>query len=843
VASYGGCGCAGSAVVTLTDEGTLDAGVAKRRQQKIYSDPLGRTIKTEVFNWQGGSVYSTTVNTYNALDQITLVRQYQGAESSGVHQDTTMTYDGYGRLKTRHVPEQDPNTATTYNYNADDTPLSVVDARGASQTFTHNNRHLVTGIAYAAPGGIATTPSVSFNYDDVGNRTSMNDGMGSVTYGYNQLSRMTSEARTFSDASNSAINGVTKTVTYDYNLAGELKSITDPAGATINYAFDATGRLDSVTGSSFAGVTTYASGTQYRAWGALKHLTYGNAKTLSATYNARLQAASFNIPGVMSKTYDYYADGQLRFSSDLMDHRFDRSYSHDQIGRLKEAFSGAEARGETPTNDRPYKETFAYDGFSHLTNRTSTNWNDVYSTSDSYTNHRRDGWSYDAEGDLSASVDATYSYDAAGDIRTAGTYEPQSTTTRDLDGDGQQLKTVESIFSETAQAWTTTTIYYVHSTVLGGQVLTELGTDGAKTRTFVYAGGTVLAWQRFYGPNPAVEWEHRDASGASFRTTDIVGSPWGSGPDDNPAELDPTGADAGTHAPLISPNPPDENSGSLTPYPSFMDAASGLTRTYGTEGITVTVDDFMRTLAFRFHGSSLEMADYLSRASAPRLRNYEVALYHRRLNRDFGLNENAARSEALETNSTLIRNWLVNDNWSFTFTFLPQNASAGTSLGAKKPYVDQKVLNSCTEDYFGVTLNTFDESRVGHAGSFTGTGPSYLPNNPNGSGGTATFKITNSLDYSNAQLTAYNNNLKTPGEPTSGPIIGLTIRGAPLKNYTGTDNGPMQMLMTQVHELGHSLDAITQIGYDIPENHSGKKDLGGKILEDCVRKRGGFKYR
>jgi hypothetical protein len=40
-ASYAGCGCAGGEVITLTDEGTIDAGVAKRRQQRIYSDVLG----------------------------------------------------------------------------------------------------------------------------------------------------------------------------------------------------------------------------------------------------------------------------------------------------------------------------------------------------------------------------------------------------------------------------------------------------------------------------------------------------------------------------------------------------------------------------------------------------------------------------------------------------------------------------------------------------------------------------------------------------------------------------------------------------------------------------------
>ena len=82
-ASYSSCGCAGGEVATLTDEGTVDAGVTKRRQQKIYSDFLGRKLKNEVLNWQGGAVYATTVNSYNQLDQVTQIRQYAGAEGSG----------------------------------------------------------------------------------------------------------------------------------------------------------------------------------------------------------------------------------------------------------------------------------------------------------------------------------------------------------------------------------------------------------------------------------------------------------------------------------------------------------------------------------------------------------------------------------------------------------------------------------------------------------------------------------------------------------------------------------------------------------------------------------------
>ena len=66
-AAYSGCGCAGGEVVTLTDEGTIDARVAKRRQQKVYSDVFGRTSKIELLNWADGMPYSTTVTAYTCI--------------------------------------------------------------------------------------------------------------------------------------------------------------------------------------------------------------------------------------------------------------------------------------------------------------------------------------------------------------------------------------------------------------------------------------------------------------------------------------------------------------------------------------------------------------------------------------------------------------------------------------------------------------------------------------------------------------------------------------------------------------------------------------------------------
>ena len=130
--------------------------------------------KVEELNWDH-SVYATTNYTYNVRDRITQISQ--------AGQLRTFAYDGYGRLQTRTTPEQG---ATNYTYFANGT-ATVTDARGATTTYAYNNRDLVTSITYGVPSGVAPTPNVSFGYDATGLRTSMNDGLGSMSYVYNAL--------------------------------------------------------------------------------------------------------------------------------------------------------------------------------------------------------------------------------------------------------------------------------------------------------------------------------------------------------------------------------------------------------------------------------------------------------------------------------------------------------------------------------------------------------------------------------------------------------------------------------------------------------------------------------
>jgi len=547
-ASYRGCGCAGGEVVTVQDEGTVISNELKRRTQKVYSDVLGRAWKTEVLNWDG-SVYSTTTTSLNARDQATLVRQYAGTDQSTTYQDTTTSFDGYGRLLAKHVPEQqDSNgnpTYTTWEYNNDDTLHRVTDARGVTATYGYNhNRHLVTGITYAVPQGsnIPVTTSVTFAYDAAGNRTSMTDGLGSQSYGYDSLSRMMSETRAFGSPLNQSY-----TLSYDYNLAGEVKTISDPWGGTINYGIDSVGRLSNITADGYGNLSTLVSNTQYRAWGSLESESFGNGLSDSAGYNTRMQLTSFDVRNAsgaaqMSSTGQYYSNGQMKFSHNALDERFDRAFAYDHAARMTEAYSGSEARdfinntnSGTPTG--PYRQSYQFNPFSNLMQQVNRLWNDNETTSNTYLNNRVQGWIYDAAGFVTMNNDTSFSRDASGHIIAAN--GDVSSTAYSFDGDGRMLRKAltRPIFNGNH---VTTTTYFLTSSVLKGLGVAEINSSGQKTSRYVYGGGRQLVREAF----GELTWQHTNPISGGRGDSTPTGAYYAN------AEFNADGIDVGFSAPV-----------------------------------------------------------------------------------------------------------------------------------------------------------------------------------------------------------------------------------------------------------------------------------------------------
>ncbi len=341
-------------------------------------------------------------------------------------------------MKTNHRPEQDANTATIYNYFNDDRIQQVVDARGATINYSYDNRGLTTQVSTTSPNPsvIPVTPTVTMSYDNLGNRIQMTDELGTQSYEYNQLSQLTAETRSFTDSlPNAPLANNSFKIQYSYTLGGQLKSLTDPYNQQINYSHDKIGRLNSVTGSSFAGVTNYAANPQYRAWGGLKHFEYSNGINLDATFNNRLQVDSFKIlhptdttKKVFDKQYQYYSDGNLKFIGELTDptyKRWDRFYSYDHAERVQFARTGIEASGGTVNNVAtynymPYRQTYAYDAFNNLTNRISTKWKNEedWNVYNAYQNNRAGTITYDADGHEVFSIrgQSNFQYNASGQM-------------------------------------------------------------------------------------------------------------------------------------------------------------------------------------------------------------------------------------------------------------------------------------------------------------------------------------------------------------------------------------------------------------------------------------------
>jgi len=562
---YGGCGCAGGQVVSMRDE-------AGHRQRVTY-DPIGRVWKTQVLPQQdksqpfiddlNGAVYSTTVNTYNALNQVIETDTFANASETDPSKIrmTTAIYDGHGRLVSKHESRQDAGRSTLYVYNADDTVASITDGRGAKTIYGYNNRRQPTSINYDTSGVLAgqvvlAAPNVTFSYDEAGRRTQMTDGLGTMSYSFDTLGYLLFESRNIIDSTNTSVNGLTKTISYGHNLTGELSYVRDPFGSEVNYQYDRAGQLtDVTTNTPYGNVSTYASNIRYRAWGALKGLTYGNLKTLSLGYNARLQAESYNIPGEVNFKYFYTStqsstdnDGNVRFVQDLTQTNspFDRAYVYnDPAGRLTNALTGSEARGGN-LEDGPYSETYVYDVWNQTTSLTRRDWDTMIGSSLPIdgARGRTSAWSYDADGRVIADDQGkAYKYDAAGRVSSM-TYPftnfrgvtQTRTRQRVYDGDGFVVKETDFLGTK----------YSIRSSALKGATLTELDNTGQKSLTNVFASGEMLAVQS----NNGVLWQHQSPLDTTERQTDSTGA------EVSRAELNPTGANFGAQP----PPPPDQAS-------------------------------------------------------------------------------------------------------------------------------------------------------------------------------------------------------------------------------------------------------------------------------------------
>jgi RHS repeat-associated protein len=178
--------------------------------------------------------------------------------------------------------------------------------------------------------------------------------------------------------------------------------------------------------------------------------------------------------------------------------------------------------------DGPYSQGYEYDAWGNVTHKYG--WggevqgggadqsSDIYY---SYTGNRRNGFSYDAAGNLTNDLGQQFTYDVTGQ-QTAATYTNLQNW---YDGDGLRVKRTEDGLYPAL---------FLRSSILGGQVVAEIDYASGSWqwwRGYVYLGSLLAVQQG------GVFWMHEDPVTKSKRVTNSTGAIVST------IELDPWGAD------------------------------------------------------------------------------------------------------------------------------------------------------------------------------------------------------------------------------------------------------------------------------------------------------------
>jgi len=308
--------------------------------------------------------YYLTEYTYDAAGKVLSVRD--------AHSHTThYTHSLFGLT---HILYPD-STSQTFTYDEIGNCIQTENALGTT-TYTYNEIYQLTGIDYP-------DQSISFTYDENGNQTLMTDGTGTTTSVYDTRNRCISESKSIDNH---------YTVTYEYDAASRVTSMTYPDQTTLLYEYDPLNRLTHIPG--------YAH-FSYTPSSLLSLVTYDNGVTTTFDYDARRRplniSASRNDTALLQLDYSYDAGGNITHLTynRLEDQQWRESaqtYSYDWLNRL------ISAQGTS------YTYTYTYDAVGNRLSRndltyTYNEMNELLSTSDGTT------FSYDAGGNLTEKQD------------------------------------------------------------------------------------------------------------------------------------------------------------------------------------------------------------------------------------------------------------------------------------------------------------------------------------------------------------------------------------------------------------------------------------------------------
>jgi RHS repeat-associated protein len=283
---------------------------------------------------------------YNALGE--LVRQ---TDAKG--QVTTMAYDVLGRMSSR----TEPDLVSTWTYDACTKGVGKLCSVSSDNGYARSHGYDSLGRPSTLSVTLDTVYSVGTTYDSAGRVDTLTYPTGFAVkhlyddYGY--LHKVQS-------------NDGTPTVFWQansQNAAGQVTSETLGNGLTATRSYDALFRLTAASASDGAS-TPHSQTFGYDTIGNLtQRVDATQAVTENFAYDGLNRLASVSGPGLITRSFDYSALGNLTYKSDV------GNYSYPGIGLPRPHAVSSVGNGGAPNS---VTATYAYDANGNLTGASGT---------------------------------------------------------------------------------------------------------------------------------------------------------------------------------------------------------------------------------------------------------------------------------------------------------------------------------------------------------------------------------------------------------------------------------------------------------------------------------------
>lgn len=218
-----------------------------------------------------------------------------------------------------------PDTGTTnYAFDIAGRMQSMTRANGAVTTFGWDALNRMTS---RSSGGVTESMSYDQGTYGKGRLTGFSDASGSTTYTYNADGQLASQVST--------VMGQGLGVSWGYDAAGRLVSMSYPNGVSLNYGYDSYGRLSQITSnhlgywSVLADSFLYQPATNRRyAW------RFGNGLGRLLTQDTDGRLTQVSSPGAHGLTYAYHVTDTVQQIADSLYPSQTSSFGYDAADRL-----------------------------------------------------------------------------------------------------------------------------------------------------------------------------------------------------------------------------------------------------------------------------------------------------------------------------------------------------------------------------------------------------------------------------------------------------------------------------------------------------------------------------